>query len=247
MTVGIVIKCKDGVVLACDSLATFARGVPVSRYTNKVHTIQHDALKNPVAMIGAGETTFIDKFLSQADRMMTFEAKKKDFKKLDIEEFAERICEPNTAILFKEYIIDRYKFFGTRIGEYDLSIIIAGAKHDGDLRAYFVYGNGLTEAIADCGTIGSGAAYAELFLRQIIPDLPQITVEDTACLATYAIKGVGIMDPYVGGKTNTSILKMARNELKIKSFPKSKMPKRAEQKMEKVLKQMGDNMRSLVH
>lgn len=36
MTVGIGINCSDGIVLACDSLTTFGRGVPVLRYANKV-------------------------------------------------------------------------------------------------------------------------------------------------------------------------------------------------------------------
>ena len=36
MTVGIGIKCSDGIVIACDSLATYSRDVPILRYTNKV-------------------------------------------------------------------------------------------------------------------------------------------------------------------------------------------------------------------
>lgn len=246
MTVGIAIKCKDGIVLACDSLATFARGVPVARYTNKVHVIQHDGLQHPVAMIGAGTTAFVDKFLSRADGMMTQLAKKKDFEKLDIEDFSERICETVSSYLFKEYVIDRHEFFGRSIVEFSLSLIVAGATQDGDLRAYFVRAIGLTEAIADCGTIGSGAAYAELFLRQLIPDLAEVTTKEAACLATYATKGVEIMDPYVGGATNVSTLKMVNDRLRIRPFPKSKMPKNARKGMEEVLSQMGDAMRSLV-
>src|SRR5574341_861225 len=60
MTVGIAINCTDGIVMACDSLATYSRGAPVARHTNKVHVIQHDGLENPVTLIGAGMMAFID-------------------------------------------------------------------------------------------------------------------------------------------------------------------------------------------
>ena len=31
MTIGVAILCKDGIVIASDSLATFSRGAPVTR------------------------------------------------------------------------------------------------------------------------------------------------------------------------------------------------------------------------
>ena len=246
MTVGIVVKCLDGIVVACDSLATFARGVPVARYTNKVHIVEHDGLVHPVAMIGAGTTAFVDKFLNRADGAMTRLSEGEDFEKFDIDGFAERVCETITSFLFKEYLLDRAQFFGRDMGEFSFSLIIAGATEDGRLKAYFVRSSGLTEAIADCGTIGSGAAYAELFLRQLIPDLARIGVREGACLASYAVKGVEIMDPYVGGETNICTLTMDDNHLRIKRFPKSQMPKKARPAMEKVLGDMAKSMRSLV-
>jgi len=38
--IGIGIKCSDGMVLACDSLTTFSRRVPVRRYSDKVHILE---------------------------------------------------------------------------------------------------------------------------------------------------------------------------------------------------------------
>lgn len=246
MTVGIAIKCKDGVVLGCDSLTTFVRGVPVGRHTNKVHVVQHDALEYPVAVIGAGTMTFVHKFLSRADGAMTQLAQEEDFRKYDIERFAEKICETIASFLFKEYVVDRYEFFGRSIGEFGFSLIIAGATDHKELQTFFVRDIGLTEAIADCGTIGSGAAYAELFLRQLIPDLATVTVEEAARLAVYAIKGVEIMDPYVGGRTNISILRMTDDRLEIETLPESQMPEKPKMQMESVLCEMADRMRSLV-
>ena len=70
MTVGIGIKCSDGIVIACDSLATYSWGVPVLRYTNKVDILKHDKLENEIAVISAGMTTYFDKFRDRACRRM---------------------------------------------------------------------------------------------------------------------------------------------------------------------------------
>ncbi|MBW8012491.1 MAG: hypothetical protein FVQ83_14845 [Chloroflexi bacterium] len=246
MTVGVVIKCHDGIVVACDSLETFSRGVPVRRHSNKVQVIEHDGLLHPVAITGAGMSTFVDKFVDRANRDIIDIASQAAKRDLDIVDFSERVGETITSFLFKEYVIDRYEFFGTRIGEYSLSIMVAGATADNRLRTYLVHSMGLTERIVHYGTIGSGAAYAELFLKELVPTSKNVSVNEAACLAGYAIKGVELMDPYVGGETNIQILKMDKDELKISPFPKSKMPKGAKKKMEGVLKNMGESMRSLV-
>ena len=244
MTVGIVVKCRDGIVIACDSLATSQRGVPVARYTNKVRIIEHDRLEFPIAVTGASSGAFVDKFLNRADDYMSAAPQK--WGQFDIDDFAERVCESVCSYLLKEYVIDRHQFFGVDVGNvYSLTLIIAGATSNRDLRAYFAHSIGLTEAINDCGTIGSGSAYAELFLRQSIPDFANTTTEQTACLVTYAIKGVDLMDPFVGGKTNVSVLKMAEDELLIDEFPEEKMPKNAQQEMEEILERMTSDMRSL--
>jgi 20S proteasome alpha/beta subunit len=44
MTVGVVIKCSEGIVLACDSLSTFGRGVSVSKYQKKIHIVERNEL-----------------------------------------------------------------------------------------------------------------------------------------------------------------------------------------------------------
>lgn len=246
MTVAVAITCNDGIVFACDSLATFGRGVPVSRHTNKIHIVEHPGLFQPIALLGAGATAFVDKFIDRAKREVIGLAHKQLKRKLDIIDFCERVCEPVVAILFKEYLIDRTNFLGIPLNEFSLNMIVAGITKDGDLRSYTVHNTGLTESIEQYGTIGSGAAYAELFLRELVPDSNDISVNDASCLAVYAIKGVEIMDPYVGGKTNVCILKKKSGKLGIKPLAKSKNPKNAKDKMEKVFKKIGDNMRSLL-
>ena len=234
MTVGIAIKCQDGIVLASDSLSTFSRGAPVARYTNKVYRIDHQSLHHPVAVIGAGMTTFIDKFLDRAKRAGIETASKETGAKLDIVDFVEHVGEGIVAILLKEYVIDRNKFFGAPIGDYSLSMIIAGATVDKELRAYHIHSQGLAESIEGYGTVGSGAAYAELFLHGFIPEPDKVSVEDAIRLGCYAIKGAEIMDPHVGGDTRLCILKWDkdRENLNIEMLGRNKAPDKAKEKME---------------
>ena len=251
MTVGIVIKAKDGIVVACYSLSTFARGVPVLRYANKIYVIEHPDLENRVVVIGAGMSTFVDKFISrvktQAITLAKADiAKHGDKRKLDIVDFSERVAETVVCLLFKEYAVDRQQFFGMNIGDYSLSLIIAGATHAGELKSYFVYGNGLSEAVEDYGTIGSGAAYAELFMRNLMPEPSRVSAEHAAGLSVYVIKGVEIMDPYVGGKTNVNILKMVNKTLEIAPLKPVLTPMNAKEKMDRVLSRVGENMRNLI-
>ena len=248
LTVGIAIHASDGMVLACDSLATVTKGVPVRKYSNKVQIIENEeCLGHPVAMIGAGGSTFIDKFVDRINRGAIQEVAEKLDRKLDIIDFSERICEALASYLFKEYVIDRYKFFGTQIGEYSYSAIVAGATSDNNLRAISDYPTGITDIIEDYGTIGSGAAYAELFLKALLSKKGILGVEDVARLASYAIKGVEIMDPFVGGDTQIKTLSIKNDKLQIKTFPKKKIPKRAREEMEDILEKMAANMHNLAN
>jgi 20S proteasome alpha/beta subunit len=245
MTVGIGIKCSDGIVIACDSLATYSRGVPVLRYTNKVDILKHNNLENEVAVISAGMTTYFDKFRDRACRRAIDEASKRSGGKLDIVDFSEVVCEPIMTALLKEYAIDRAKFLGAPIVDFSLSLIIAGATHDKELRAYFVHTNGVSEPLEQYGTIGSGAAYAELFLRFLLIE-PKLSVLRAGELAIYAIKGVELMDPNVGGETNVKLVTLDKNRLSIKDLPDDNKPKDPRGRMEGVLQNISKGIEELV-
>lgn len=245
MTVAIGINCKDGIVVACDSLTTFGRGAPVLRYSNKVQVIKHDSLLYPVTLAGAGYTAYLDKFIKRACRQVIASAHSKSNQKLDILDFCERVCEPLVTILLKEYQIDRNKLLGVPMSEFSLSMIVAGATKDRELLSYIVFSDGLTEPIEQYGTIGSGAAYAELFLRYLLTE-EQLDTQRAGRLATYAVSGVELMDPNVGGKTSVKILKMDNNNLEIKDFPSSQRPQKPKEKMEQVLKSIGGQIEKLI-
>lgn len=245
MTVGIDIKCSDGIVLACDSLTTFGRGVPVLRYNNKVHTLEHENLKSQVAIISAGMTAYFNKFWYRACRTGIKAAFNLVKRKLDIIDFSEKVCEPVVTALLKDYAIDRGKFLGTPMTEFSLSLIVAGATYENELQSYLVYPDGISEPIEHYGTIGSGAAYAELFLRFLLAE-PEVKVSRAAELAIYAVKGVELMDPNVGGDTNVKIITLKEGKLAIKSLLKRERPKEPRHKMEKVLQHLGKGIEELV-
>ncbi|MBA7692348.1 hypothetical protein ES703_100915 [subsurface metagenome] len=191
--------------------------MPVLRYSNKVDVLRHDKLENEVTVISAGMTTYFDKFRDRACRRTIEEAFKQDEQKLDIVDFSQNVCEPIMTALLKEYAIDRTKFLGAPIVEFSLSLIIAGATHDKELRAYFVHTDGVSEPLEHYGTIGSGAAYAELFLRFLLVE-PEISVVRAGELAIYAIKGVELMDPNVGGDANVKLITLNDGKLNIAPF-----------------------------
>jgi len=247
VTVGVVVRCKDGMVLGSDSLATFTRGVPVARHTNKVYVIEHEDLHHPVGLIGAGMTAFIDKFVDRVKREGISVAAKEKKKKLDIVDFSDNVCETIVSILLKEYVFDKNKFFGAPLADYSLSMIVAGSTFDGELRAYHIHGDGIAESIDGYGTTGSGAAYAELFLHGFIPEPGRVTVDEAVKLTTYTVKGVEIMDPNVGGNTQICVLKFQDDKLVVTVLENSKIPQSgAKDKMEDILRKISTEMRKTV-
>lgn len=245
MTVGIGIKCTDGMVLACDSMATFGRGVPILRYTNKVHILSHKQLQNPIGIIGAGMVTYFHKFRDRALRGAIDTVAQKQKRKLDVLDFCEGVAEPIVSSLLKDYAIDRAGFFGGPIVEYSLSLILAGLTADNEIRGYFVHPEGVSEPFEYYGTTGSGAAYAELFLRYLLAE-PEIDTIQGGKLAIYAVKGVELMDPNVGGQTNVVILTSQNGKLQINDFPAEHRPTAAKETMERVLGKLGASIQSLL-
>jgi len=246
MTVCVAFKCKDGLVMASDSLTTFARGVPVLRYANKVDVIKHDGLENPVAAAAAGTVAFYDKFKRRALRTGIEVGRKQLKHKLDIIDFCDAVCEPILTGLSREYEIERSRALGYPTFRLDLSMIVAGVDRSGDLQAYFVHAPGLTEPIQDYGTIGSGAAYAELFLRYFLEDSDHVTADRGAKIAIYAIKGVELFDPHVGGRTSVKILRHASNKLTIEDFRCPRDLEKAKERMQGALERMAPQIEGLV-
>ena len=246
MTVGVAILCENGIVMASDSLATFTRGVPVTRNTNKLHIIRHDGLLHPIALVGAGMRAFIDKFVDRAKRESIARTSEALNDKLDIVDFVEHVGESICSNLFKEYMIDRVQSLGSPFVEYSLSLIVAGATRRGEMRCYHIHSPGLAESIEGYGTVGSGAAYAELFLHGFLPEPDTVRIDEAVELACYTIKGAEIMDPNVGGDAKLCKLFMSGQQLIAEYVHQRSVPQSAKEKMETVLRNIGKNMKKII-
>ncbi|MFW6173013.1 MAG: hypothetical protein ACOC5T_04650 [Elusimicrobiota bacterium] len=203
MTLGIAVECEDGILLACDSMSVYGRGVPVQRESNKIYTIKKDRLENgEINVVASGTTAFFDKFIRMI-RNTDLEAVADEISegyRLSITDFVNRVAEPLASSLRTEYLDER-KLGG---GGDELFTLIIGGFENGYPTAYILFDVGLAEPLENFGTIGSGAAYAELFLRNVLPEKREIN--DVIKLVCYTISLVGIMDPYVGGKINLGVI-----------------------------------------
>ena len=199
MTLCIAVKCKDGVLLACDSKTVYGRGVPIPRETNKIYILDLDgAINNKVAMMGAGTIAFIDKFIRMF-RSGDIKKAANDVGKesLKLSEIINKVAEPIASVICDEYIKER-----KIIKEPPFDIIIGGFEEEDEPEVFTLYGDGLAEPIHDFGSIGSGAAYAELFLRYLLPPSDEREIRSIIESVCYVIRLVETIDPHVGGKIN---------------------------------------------
>ncbi|MGY0288685.1 MAG: hypothetical protein ACUX7D_08060 [Candidatus Methanodesulfokora washburnensis] len=197
MTLCAAVKCEDGILIASDSRTVYGRGVPISRDTNKIHILEKEGLvRKKVALVGAGTVAFIDKFLRMFINTDLVKIANEDLNKneLSLSEALSKIAEPLASTLHDEYVERR------KIAEYTYDLIIAGFENAEKVDAFTLYGTGLAEPIDDFSAIGSGAAYAELFLRYLLPS--ERKLENVIKPVCYTIRLVGTIDPFVGGKLN---------------------------------------------
>jgi 20S proteasome alpha/beta subunit len=236
MTLCIAVKCEDGILIASDSRTVYGRGVPISRDTNKIHILEKEGLVGrKIALVGAGTVAFIDKFTRMFlnTDLVKIAEEDLDKKELSISEALSKVAEPLASTLHDEYVDKR------KIAEYTYDLIIAGFENNQKVDAFVLYGTGLAEPIDDFSAIGSGAAYAELFLRYLLPS--QRKLENVIKPACYTIRLVGTIDPFVGGKLN--LVSVTPQEIKDISQSAIELP---EPKAREVLKTTMENLKALV-
>ena len=84
-----------------------------------------------------------------------------------------------------------------------------------------------------------------MFLRFLLVE-PDISVLRAGELAIYAIKGVELMDPNVGGETNVKVVKFNKNRLLIDDLPAENKPIDPRARMEGVLQNISKGIEELV-
>ncbi|MEM4447245.1 MAG: hypothetical protein QW328_07190 [Nitrososphaerota archaeon] len=197
MTLCIAVKCDDGILIASDSRTVYGRGVPISRDTNKIHVIEKEGLvRKKIALVGARTIAFIDKFIRMFTNTNMVEIANKDLNRneLSLSEALSKVAEPLASTLHSEYVEER------KIAEYTYDMIIGGYESNEKVDTFTLYGTALAEPVDDFSAMGSGAAYAELFLRYLLPS--ERRIERVIKPVCYVIRLVGTIDPFVGGKIN---------------------------------------------
>lgn len=204
MTIIVGLKCVDGVVVGSDSQQEFGRGVAVKRlHRGKIYTIN-----NRFTFAGAGTLAHIEKAVDAINIGLSAAKKRKGGVNLSEDEIVD-VMEKSITACYKEYNIDRAKFLGDpREKDFFTPILIGGClskvgeKNKACL--FIVHKEGVVEKISDYATAGSGAAYAELLLKNYYYE--KMTIKEGISVIVHTIGEVKDIDPNCGGITKVTIV-----------------------------------------
>jgi len=192
MTLIIAIKFQKGVVMACDSRATY-EGISLMRNEERKFT----CLGNEIAIVGAGMAGF-ERKISEDLRAW--------FTSTHLPTLRDTIskCED---LVWETY--QRYKERFEKEEEGFPTFVLIG--HD---KIFRIFENGYAEEEEKYTCEGSGLPYGEYILKQRFKD--DMTEEEAKELATYVIVQTSRIDPNVGGKVNLVVAKK-RQILEVKA------------------------------
>lgn len=210
LTTVIGIRCKDGVVIACDSQGSYVKGLEMKRLdVNKIFPIMK---KNQptvsLALAGSGDTDHIKILVEELNQALG----DREFNDRDLRENIEEIL----LRLHKKYNLERSRFLG--LSEENMffapySILGARLKGDNSFGLYLLRPDGWVNPIDEYETIGSGAPFADLMLKQINRSLTvanmtlsSLNVRDAIMFSSYIINEVKTSDRYSGGLTRIGVV-----------------------------------------
>jgi len=228
------LRCKDGVVIGSDSQQEFGRGVAVKRLnTGKIYRVGER-----FAIAGAGTLAHIEKAIDSL--RLALEATKKQKGDVDLSE-DECISAMEKAITatHKVYNIERSAFLEDP-GEKSFfqPILICGCLENinGKSNAclFIIHHEGIVERIEDYATAGSGAAYAELLLKNYYT--PNISIKEAIPVVIHAVNEVKEIDPNCGGLTRVTVVKADGEICELKNQEIDKISEMTEPLLDKVEK-----------
>lgn len=203
MTIIVGIYCQDGCVVATDTQSQFGRGVNVKRLNaTKIYVMDEK-----FAIAGAGTVAHIEKAVDSL-----FYGLKEKHRQHGLE-LDEDVCidviEKTITAVHKQYNIDRSKFLGDpKEREFFTPVLIFGAALNGPEKKSclcVVHHEGVVEPVDDYATAGSGAAYAELVLKNTYR--ANMKTDEAIPIAMYAVNEVKDIDPSCGGVTKVAIIR----------------------------------------
>lgn len=207
LTIVVGIKCVNGALIATDTQSEFGRGVSVKRLNaNKIHYF------DCFSVAGAGTVAHIEKAADALKQGIATAIKGKG------EHLAESECintiERTITAVYKEYNVDRSRFLDDprELNFFQPILIFGGMVSTASGKKTclsIVHSAGLVEPIHDYATAGSGAAYAELILKNYYS--PNLQLKQAIPMAVYTINEVKQIDPGCGGDTRVAIIEDGAN------------------------------------
>lgn len=205
MTIIVGIKCKDGIVLGSDSQQEFIRGVAVKRLnTGKIYK-----LDDRFAIAGAGAVAHIEKAVDSIK--VALKATKQQTGGCELsEDQCVNAIERAMTVTHKTYNVERATFLeDVHERNFFNPILICGCLEQvggvDNSCLFIIHSEGVVEKIDDYATAGSGAAYAELSLKNYYST--DLLVNQAISLVHHAIDEVIDIDPNCGGEIRITTVK----------------------------------------
>ena len=185
MTIGIALKSKDSIILACDSQATLG-GAPYKTSTSKLEQLDQ---YHGLVMAGAEDVS------KRVVEML------RGYLEREQNSTTERIAD-----MTSELMADLYRTYGKRFEKDPVTIanemssyfLIGGVDENRGQQIYRVSSPGIFAPVDHYGLIGSGTFYAGTIMKkEYVPDM---VYNLGLFLATRAVAEASEMDPYVGGE-----------------------------------------------
>ena len=195
MSIGLGVRCKDGIVLGCDSASTLVLGPEMTRPDQG----KYFKVTDRIQLIGTGGYTdgvrlvreIQGRLPNHPDVMST-----KDF---------EVILEDSALALHTRYNLDQDP--PIRDGNdprCDGASIICFGNVGGDLGLYVVLGSGDVEFVSEWHPVGSLAPVTEYLLQRLCR--PNINLQIGLKIAAYVVSEIIDADPYCGGRIRLGYL-----------------------------------------
>lgn len=194
VTIAISVKCTDGIVVASDSQSEYERGVDVKRLNaNKI-----EDFVNCYLFAGAGVLSHIQILIENIKAALHNQYQQQ--RTILNKDETETVIEGTLLALVRHYNVDRGSILGIDQSDFfSPFVIFAGADIEQGFYLDLLHGSsGIVEPMYDYTAVGSGAAYAELLLRNF--NLSDIETKEGIIIAAYVIDEVISIDPHCGGQ-----------------------------------------------
>jgi len=208
MTTVIGIACKNGIILATDSQGSYGKGIEMKRFgVNKIIPITRNGINGiSLAMAGSGDA----KHIKRLGEELTREIGDKQLGDIELKDRVEDLLYR----IYRKYNVERSNTLGIENRQYfHPTSILAARLFPTGYGLYLLSNDPWIEPIMEYETIGSGAPFADLLLKQIQRSFSianrnfrDMDIEIMLAYSCYVINEVKTVDIQSGGQTRIGII-----------------------------------------